>query len=172
VPNPTSISATPIKKGKKPKRSPTLIGWRERIALPDLGLEGVEAKIDTGARTTAIHASHIRTFEKDGTPWVMFHPEHDRLDADSTLQMPVHDRRAITNTSGIPDERIIIRTTLQIAGHALTVDVSLADRADMAFPIIIGRSALKRGRLIVDSGKSWLTTPTKGDSDENRNARS
>lgn len=171
MPNPTSISKSPMKKGKKPKRPPTLIGWRESIALPDLGLDLVEAKIDTGARTTALHASRIRTFEKDGSPWVAFHPEHDRLNADSSVVMPVHDRRAITNTSGVPDERIIIRTTLQIAGLALTVDVSLADRADMVFPIIIGRSALKRGRLIVDSGKSWLTTPTKGDSDENRNAR-
>lgn len=143
-------------------RTPVLIGWREHITLPSLGLDNIEAKIDTGARTTALHASRIRTFDQDGDLWVEFHPEHDRLNKVSMCRCPVKERRAITNTSGVPENRIIIRTLLLIAGHRLTVDISLADRADMAFPIIIGRTALRRGRLLVDSGRSWLTTPQKG----------
>ncbi|RFU12309.1 ATP-dependent zinc protease [Rhodobacteraceae bacterium W635] len=140
-------------------RTPSVIGWRERVALPELDLDMVEAKIDTGARTTALHASRIRPFEQDGKPWVEFHPEHDRLDRASLCRLPIHDRRAITNTGGVPEERIIIRTRLLIAGHRLRIDISLADRADMAFPIIIGRTALRRARLLVDSGRSWLTPP-------------
>lgn len=149
------------RKTTKP-RAPVLIGWRERISLPALGLENVEAKIDTGARTTALHASRIRTYDQDGALWVEFHPEHDRLDSARLCRCPVKEHRAITNTSGVPEDRIIIRTRMLIAGHRLTVDVSLADRADMAFPIIIGRTALRQGRLLVDSGRSWLTTPQKG----------
>lgn len=154
---------TPTRSQKPLKgRTPVLIGWRERITLPSLGLDNIEAKIDTGARTTALHASRIRTFDQDGDLWVEFHPEHDRLDNVSMCRCPVKERRAITNTSGVPEDRIIIRTRLLIAGHRLTVDISLADRADMAFPIIIGRTALRRGRLLIDSGRSWLTTPQKG----------
>lgn len=148
-------------KTKKP-RATVLIGWRERIALPDLDLGNVEAKIDTGARTTALHASRIRTFDEDNALWVEFHPEHDRLDSNRLCRCPVKEHRAITNTSGVPEDRIIIRTRMLIAGHRLSVDISLADRTDMAFPIIIGRTALRRGRLLVDSGRSWLTTPQKG----------
>ncbi|MEN8750656.1 RimK/LysX family protein [Marivita sp.] len=157
----TAPKATSRSKKSKP-RIPVLIGWRERIELPDLGLGAVEAKIDTGARTTALHASRIRTFEKDGALWVEFHPEHDRLDSARMCQCPIKERRAITNTSGVPEERIIIRTRMWIAGHRLSVDISLADRAEMAFPIIIGRTALRRGRLLVDSSRSWLTTPQEG----------
>lgn len=144
-------------------RLPTIIGWREHIGLPDLGLVAVSAKIDTGARTTALHASRIRTYERDGELWVEFHPEHERLEASRLCWMPVHDRRSITNTSGVPEERVIIRTRLLIATHALHVDVSLSDRTDMSYPIIIGRSALRRARLLVDSGRSWLTEPREGD---------
>ncbi|GGD31233.1 ATP-dependent zinc protease family protein [Sinisalibacter lacisalsi] len=144
-------------------RKPTVIGWREHVALPELGLDRIDAKIDTGARTTALHASRIRIFERDGEPWVEFHPEHDRLDDARLCRLRLHDRRAITNTSGVPQDRVIIRTRLLIAGHRIRIEVSLADRADMTFPIIIGRSALRRARLLVDSGRSWLTTPAQGD---------
>lgn len=158
----TGKARRPQTPGKTRPVTPTLIGWRETVCLPDLGLEHVEAKIDTGARTTALHASRIRTFDDGGEAWVEFHPEHDRLDHVSMCRCPVREHRAITNTSGIPEERIIIRTRLLIAGHRLTVDISLADRSDMTFPIIIGRTALRRGRLLVDSGRSWITTPRKG----------
>lgn len=155
---PTSRAATRIRKASN-SRGLLVIGWRERIALPALGLGTIEAKIDTGARTTALHASRIRSFEQDGTMWVEFHPEHDRLDSARMCRCPVSGHRAITNTSGIAEDRIIIRTRMLIAGRRLTVDISLADRADMAFPIIIGRTALRQGRLLVDSSRSWQTTP-------------
>ncbi|PIV74366.1 MAG: ATP-dependent zinc protease [Rhodobacteraceae bacterium CG17_big_fil_post_rev_8_21_14_2_50_65_11] len=161
APPKTGLDQRPRRRPSKPG-TPIVIGWRERVALPELGLGMIEAKIDTGARTTALHASNIRSFEQDGAPWVEFHPEHDRLDAARLCRLPVHDRRAITNTGGVPEDRIIIRTRLLIAGHRLRIEVSLADRADMAFPIIIGRTALRRGKLLVDSGHSWLTNPQKG----------
>lgn len=143
-------------------KTPTLIGWRERVHLPLFDLQNIEAKIDTGARTTALHASRIRTYDKDGALWVEFHPEHDRLDTDSLCRCVVKEHRPITNTSGIPETRIIIRTSLEIAGQRLAVDISLANRTDMTFPIIIGRTALRRGRLLVDSSRSWITTPQEG----------
>jgi hypothetical protein len=148
-------------KTKRAKRPPLVIGWREEISLPDLGLTNIRAKIDTGARTTALHASHIRTYQRDGALWVQFHPSTHRGLPDIDLcHAPVHDRRQIKNTSGIPEERIVIRTHLHIADRKYLIDVSLTDRADMAYPIIIGRTAIRNHSLLVNSGRSWLTRPT------------
>ena len=143
------------------KREPLVIGWREVIALPDLDLGHMKAKIDTGARTTALHTSDVRTYHKDGALWVEFHPSsHDGMPDAGLCHAPVFDRRDIKNTSGVPEERVVIRTHLHIADRNYLIEVSLSDRGDMAFPIIIGRTAIRYHRLLVDCGRSWLTEPT------------
>ncbi|MEM8837328.1 MAG: RimK/LysX family protein, partial [Pseudomonadota bacterium] len=75
-----------------------VIGWQERVDLPLLGLTNLKAKIDTGARTSALHATEIAEFERDGNPWVRFHTVFDDDSQDTDVECPVHDRRAITNT--------------------------------------------------------------------------
>jgi hypothetical protein len=153
-------SAAGMTREKKPKKPPLVIGWREIVTLPDLGLEAFRAKIDTGARTTALHASHIATCVEDGAEWVTFRPPRIGPHTPKTCRARVADRRQIKNTSGRPEERIVIRTHLHIAARNFLIDVSLADRADMRFPMIIGRSAIRNHRLLVDSGRSWLTRPS------------
>jgi hypothetical protein len=137
-------------------RPVTIIGWREKVALPDLGLPLIHAKIDTGARTSALHATRIRHFERDGVPWVSFHIPHAGLTRAADCEAPLVDRREIRNTSGIGEERHVIATRLLIAGRRWTIEVSLADRAGMAMPLILGRTAIRRHSVLVDAGRSFL----------------
>lgn len=134
-----------------------VIGWQERVDLPLLGLTNLKAKIDTGARTSALHASDIVEFERDGAPWVRFHTRFDDDARDTDVECPIHSRRDIKNTSGKPEARIIIRTKFRIARRLWNIDLSLADRADMRFRMIVGRTALRRHKILVHPGKKNLT---------------
>lgn len=136
-----------------------MIGWRETVSLPNLGLEQFPAKIDTGARTTAIHASDIKLYEINGEPWVEFTPDHAGLRNVDQCALPVHHKREITNTSGVPEERIVAITTLQIGTRKERIEISLSDRTDMKYPMIVGRTALRQLRLTVDPARSWLQSP-------------
>lgn len=138
-------------------RDHTVIGWREKISLPDLDLIDFAVKVDTGARTTALHATNVETFQKDGVDWVRFTPDFFIGDA-SPRVAEIHETREITNTGGVPEERIVIRTRLLIAGRIWKIDVSLADRAPMRFPLILGRSALKGHNISVHTGRSYLVS--------------
>lgn len=139
--------------GKKLK-----IGWRETVSLPDLGINRFAAKFDTGALTTALHATNVVRFQRDGRPWVRFTPDHDALQAAEDCALPLLHTRSITNTSGVPEERFIVATTLRIADRAGRIEVSLTDRSDMKFPIIIGRSAMRLLRVTIDPSRSWLVS--------------
>ena len=136
-----------------------IIGWREVVSLPDLGLDGIPAKIDTGARTTALHADQIRQITVKGQDWVEFHPDHAALADVDLIARPLVGQRTITNTSGVPESRFVISTPLIVGERTRPAQVTLSDRAGMKFPIIIGRRALKTHRLIVDITKSWTTAP-------------
>ena len=134
----------------------TIIGWRERVDLPGLGISAITAKIDTGARTSALHATHLRLFEKDGAEWVGFRVPHAGLKRAIACEAPLVDNRLIKNTSGVPESRFVIFTRLAIPGRHWDIEISLADRAAMATPLILGRTAIKRRRLLVDAGQSFL----------------
>lgn len=135
------------------------IGWQEHVDLPLLGLTNLKAKIDTGARTSALHATDIVEFERDGRRWVRFHSRFDDDARDTDVECPVHERRHIRNTSGIPEERVVIRTKFRIAGRLWEIDLSLTERTEMKFRMIVGRSALRRHPVVVHPGKRYLTTP-------------
>jgi hypothetical protein len=137
-----------------------VVGWRERVDLPLLGLSNLKAKIDTGARTSALHATDIETFDRDGVPWVRFHTKFSDDSIDTDVECPIHERRDIKNTSGVPETRIVIRTKFRIGQRLWTIDLSLTERSDMKFRMIVGRTALRRNHILVDQRKSNLTTPT------------
>lgn len=139
---------------RRPKR--LMIGWRETISLPDLGIHRFAAKNDTGALTTALHASDITCVESEGLLWVRFYPDHDGINNAEPCVLPVLHKRDITNTGGIPESRLIVSTTLQIGPRKAQIEVSLTDRSDMTYPIIIGRSAMRLLRLTIDPTRSWL----------------
>lgn len=138
------------------KKPPMIIGWRERIALPELGIPLVQAKIDTGARSSALHATHIRPFEKDGQDWVRFHIPHASGLRARDVEAPLLGERAVKNTSGEPQDRMVIETLLVLGNRHWHIEVTLADRANMTMPIILGRTAIRRRRILVDAGRSFL----------------
>ena len=134
--------------------TPQIVGWREWVALPGLGIARVKAKMDTGARSSALHANSIEPFEHDGAPRVRFDlmgeaentPWHDA---------PVADRRLVRSSNGETELRYVIRTALAVAGQTWTVDITLTNRERMDLPMLIGREALA-GRALVDPERSWL----------------
>jgi len=144
-------------------KPPIIIGWRETVALPELGIKEAIAKIDTGARTSAIHATRIKVFEKDGQDWVRFHVPHAGLESAVTCEARLVDRREIKNTSGIPQERLVIETQLVLGPDTWKVEVSLANRANMNLPLILGRTAIRRRNILVHPGRSHLADGTRKD---------
>ena len=141
-----------------PSRDLTVIGWHECISLPDLGLRNFAVKVDTGAKTTALHADDIEVFYKDDQKWVRFRSPDVPGSPARICEFPVFTKRAITNTSGKPEARIIIRTPMVIDRRKWTIDISLTDRGKMRFPLILGRRALKGRNIAVHPGKSYLVS--------------
>lgn len=142
----------------KTQRKDRVIGWREWVSLGDLGVERIKAKIDTGARTSAIHAFDIRELEIDGVRHVEFwlHPVQRKRRPQVKCVAPVYEQRYVRSSSGEQQYRYIIRTHLRIGGRRRLIELSLARRDIMGFRMLIGRSALPRG-LLVDPNKSYLT---------------
>ena len=143
----------------------TAIGWRELVDLPELGASNIRAKIDTGARTAALHAEAIETFQRDGSDWVRFIlPGDNPTDDGRVCEAPVSDVRDIKNTSGVPERRTIINTSLRLGGRRWRIDLSLANRAQMGFELILGRKSIRRRKLVVNPGRSFLAgAPKKKD---------
>lgn len=133
------------------------IGWRELVAMPELGLTAIPAKIDTGARTSSLHATILERFERDGQAYVRFAVDYAQQHVRQICEAVHVDWRGITSSNGETQRRMIIKTPIRIGDVEFRAEISLADRSDMKFPMLIGRSALRR-HFLVDSGHSWLQT--------------
>ncbi len=134
------------------------VGWRELVHLPDLGLHSVPAKIDTGARTSSLHGVVLDEFERDGQKMVRFAVDFEQQHVRQVCEAVHVDVRGITSSNGETQYRYVIKTPLRLGDVEFRAEISLANRADMKFPMLIGRSSLRR-RFVVDSGYSWLQTP-------------
>jgi hypothetical protein len=132
------------------------IGWKEIVALPKLGIPAVKAKIDTGARTSALHAVDLKPYERDGVSWIAFRMPLPDEPGGIICRAPVLDERPIKNTSGIPEDRYVISTTLVLGHRNWRIELSLADRENMGFDLILGRTAIRRRGLLVNPGRSFL----------------
>lgn len=135
------------------------IGWREHVGLPDLGIDSVRAKIDTGARTSALHASDIKEFERDGVRWVAFIVPVAARRHGVRCEARLIDRRGIKNTSGSSELRYVIETTIVLGNRCWMIEVSLTDRAQMEFDLIVGRTAIRRHKIVVCPDRSYLAGP-------------
>lgn len=136
---------------------PKTIGWKEVVDLPDLGLYGIPAKVDTGARTSVLHCSHIQLIKKGRKHYVEFRPLDDVYHAPTgTYTLPFHSERKIKNSFGQEENRYIISTTLSLFGEPHAIEISLRDRSGMEFPILLGRSFLRK-KFIVDVSRSNLS---------------
>lgn len=136
--------------------SSTLTGWREWVSLPGIGVPWIKAKIDTGAQTSALHAGNITAFERDGTEWVTFtvQPWQESPADEVSVELPILDRRTVRSSSGHTQDRIVVLMDLTLVGRTVPVEVTLTDREEMVFRMLIGREALRQG-YVVDSGASY-----------------
>ena len=131
-----------------------ILGWREWVALPQLGVAAVKAKVDSGARTSALHVESIEESERDGGTWLRFVVLTGRRKAAPIIcEAAAIDRRAVSDSGGHVTMRWFIRTQFELAGRSWAAEINLTSRHNMLFPLLLGRNAL--GGFIVDPGAAY-----------------
>lgn len=149
----TDHSSSPARAGA----SSRIVGWREWVGLPGLGVDWLKAKIDTGAQTSSLHAFGTEEFVRDGAAWVRFeiHPlQRNALDT-VTVELPVHDRRRVRSSNGVAQDRFVVLIDIRLLDQVITAEVTLTRRDAMGYRMLIGREALAKGYM-VDSASSYL----------------
>ena len=152
------------------QHSNIIAGWREWVGLPGLAVPWLKAKLDTGARTSALHAFDLEEFSRDGADWVRFaiHPWQMSAADTVTAELPIHDRRVVRSSSGHATERLVVRTDIDLLGTRVAAEVTLTRRDEMGFRMLIGREALQQG-FLVDSRRSYVgARPTRHTRRRNR----
>jgi len=145
---------------KKKRRSPEppsqVLGWREWAGLPAFGVEAIKVKLDTGARTSSLHAFGMERFERDGVPMVRFeiHPHQRSAKEPVDAEAEVVDERWVRNSGGARELRPVIETDVQIGDDRWPIELTLTRRDEMGFRMLLGRQAVK-GRAVVDPGSSF-----------------
>lgn len=142
------------KKSKKFLKPLQSVGWREWLALPELGIDAIRAKLDTGARSSSLHVENFDVFEQDGKKWVRFELHR----ADGVLvarEAEVIDQREVTDSGGNMQIRPFIKSSMRLAGVLFDAEINLTNRQRMLFPLLVGRTALA-GRFSIDSGQSFV----------------
>jgi hypothetical protein len=139
------------------KTAKKAIGWREWIACPDLGIDKIKAKVDTGARSSSLHAFHVRVFQKDGRDYVQFsvHPIQRNTKQTIEAEAEVLEFREVRSSNGHISRRPVIQTTVKWMDQCWPIEVTLANRDEMGFRMLLGREAV-RSRFLVDPGRSFL----------------
>ncbi len=142
---------------KKISKQFPIIGWREWVVLPDLNICKIKVKVDTGARTSALHAFWVDAYKKNHQQWVKFaiHPFQQNTDIVIECDAPVKDRRMVTDSGGHKQRRYVIETSVNLGVYSFMAELTLTDRDTMRFRMLLGRTAMN-GRFLVDSRASYL----------------
>jgi len=135
------------------------IGWREWVSLPELGIPAIKAKVDTGARTSALHAFRIETFAQNGVEHVRFwlHPLRHKRGIEIRCEAPVTARRVVKDSGGHAEERYIIETPVRVGQHTWNIEISLTGREEMMFRMLLGRKAVAAAGMLIDPAASYAT---------------
>lgn len=139
------------------KADKKLIGRIEKIDLPNLSLFNLDAKVDTGAYTSSLHCHQIKPFVKDGLNWVKFNvldPDHPEYE-ETLYECAVHKLKKVRSSNGLIEERVIIKQKTQFQKYKRTIELSLTNRSEMKYPVLLGRKFLT-GSFIVDVSKEYL----------------
>ena len=139
------------------RRERTAVGWREWVSLPDLGVDHIKCKVDTGARTSALHAFFVEPFTRGGRQRVRFglHPYQRDGETECLCVADVVDRRRVADSGGHRELRWVIETRVCLLGERFAAEITLTDRETMLFRMLLGRTAL-RGRFVVDPARSFV----------------
>lgn len=132
------------------------VGWREWGSLPELGIQSIKMKVDTGARTSCLHAFRLEPFQRDGQEWlkIWVHPYQDN-DKEHMCEAPVLEQRTVTDSGGHREVRYVIETTVCMGDDSFLAELTLTNRDTMKFRMLLGRQAMN-GRFIVDPEASYL----------------
>lgn len=136
----------------------SVIGLREWVALPDLGISQMIAKVDSGAKTSALHASNIATFERDGQDWVRFdaHVGSRSKQKTRTCEARLIDLKRIKSSNGQLQERLVIRTSLVLGDRSWLVDFTLTCRKAMRYRMLLGCTAMQEAQLVINPGLRFV----------------
>lgn len=134
-----------------------VLGWREWVALPELGIPAIKAKVDTGARTSTLHAYFVEPYHEDGVLMVKFglHPEQNSTETELICTARVKDERAVTDSGGHSENRYVIETVITVGDESRPVELTLTNRDTMGFRMLLGRTAMIK-RYVVDPDASYL----------------
>ncbi|SJZ69726.1 Ribosomal protein S6 modification protein [Vibrio cincinnatiensis] len=134
-----------------------IVGWREILSLPGLGIEKIKAKIDTGARTSCLHAFKMETFHKEEALWVRFwiHPLQNNSDKIAVCEAKVIDERIVRDSGGHEESRYVIESEISLGGQTWPIEITLTNRENMVFRMLLGRTAMHH-RIMVDPTQSFL----------------
>ena len=150
------VGLNPKRSKRRSKEPIPVIGWREWVALPQLGIAFIKPKIDTGARSSSLHASEVEEFRRDDRTFVRFkvHPIQRNKNFGVKAEAEVLEYRSVKSSSGQKSRRPVILTEIEVLGERWPIELTLADRDAMGFRMLLGREAV-RGRFLVDAGKSY-----------------
>jgi hypothetical protein len=167
-PGPDPMPPTKKPRKRKLRARPTeVVGWREWVVLPELGIGAIKAKIDTGARSSSLHAYDMKRFKRRGVSMIRFKVHPIQRDARTVVQAEARlvDLRKVRSSSGVQTLRPVIVTPLELGGRSWEIEVTLVRRDEMGFRMLLGRQAL-RGHLLVDPGGSFMVSsaPSKAPS--------
>lgn len=148
----------------KEKKALKTLGWREFVALPEMGVEAVKVKVDTGARTSSIHVSEVKIVKRKGKEFAHFvvHPKQRSALPAIEAKAEVVEHRKVTSSTGHSSVRPVILTTFSIGGVSKKIELTLVNRDMMGFRMLLGREAI-RGDFLVDPGKSYLLSAKAGE---------
>ena len=143
---------------KTVKKTKKIIGWKEWFSLDCIALPAIKGKIDTGAKTSALHAFNIETFYIEDVEYVRFdiHPLQKNKRFVRSCISRVIDRRMVSDSSGKKEKRIVIKSDLKIGDKKIRVELTLTNRDNMSFRMLLGREAIKQAKMIVDISKSFV----------------
>ncbi|MGL5107607.1 MULTISPECIES: ATP-dependent zinc protease family protein [Vibrio] len=134
-----------------------IVGWRETLSLPGLGIEQINAKVDTGARTSCLHAFKVESFTKEEALWVRFwiHPLQRNNEKVTVCEAKVLDERIVRDSGGHEESRYVIQSDVSLGDQTWPIEITLTNRENMGFRMLLGRTAMHH-RILVDPTKSFL----------------
>ena len=148
---------------KTVKKTKKIIGWKEWFSLDCIALPAIKGKIDTGAKTSALHAFNIETFYIEDVEYVRFdiHPLQKNKNLVRTCMARVIDRRMVSDSGGKKEKRYVIKSVLRIGEVKIIIELTLANRDTMTFRMLLGRDAVKQAKMLVDASKAFVQGKSK-----------
>lgn len=134
-----------------------IIGALEIGSLPELNIKDLHIRVDTGAKTSSLHVDNIKLIKKKGKSWISFdlHPEIHNVDTIVSCESALHDIRKIKSSNGISEQRYVIKTPIQFGSHSWPIEITLTDRSEMSYLMLLGRQGMEN-RVLVDPSENFL----------------